>query len=302
VNLVAICLALGAILFWSSNAVVAKYALQGLEVQQIQCLQFAGASLVFALTCRHGSLGFSFRRMHRDRAALGALSLGVIGLVGTMVFQYLAFAAGPIAQVNLIAYTWPLIATLMIIALGEARRPAVLLAISLVGFTGAAMIMDGGNLSWSSWGFEEVPWGYLAAIASALCMAAYTVGVGRVTATPSALLLPASLVGLAGTFLWTLWAGADWPLSHHLLLGFYLGAGPMGAGYLLWSLALKRQSAGIIANLGYAAPLVSTMFLLVSGEKLTGTAFAGGLLVVASCVLISRKKQSNSRRELANAR
>jgi drug/metabolite transporter (DMT)-like permease len=216
-----------------------------------------------------------------------------------MVFQYLAFAAGPIAQVNLIAYTWPLIATLTILALGEAQRPFVLLSLSLVGFIGAAMIMDDGSLSL---GLADRPWGYLAAIASALCMAAYTVGVGRVTATPSALLLPASLIGLAGTFLWTLWAGADWPLSYHLLLGFYLGAGPMGAGYLLWSMALKRLSAGIIANLGYATPLVSTLFLVISGERLTGTAIAGALLVVASCILISRQKRPTAKRELANAR
>ena len=297
-NPVAIAMAFGAILFWSSNAVVAKFALDALEVQQIQCLQFAGASLVFALTSRTAKRALSPREVFRDRTALVGLLLGVIGLVGTMVFQYLAFAAGPIAQVNLIAYTWPLMATLMILALGEAQRPFLLLSLSLLGFIGAAMIMDDGGLSG---GLSDRPWGYFAAVASALCMAIYTVGVGRVTATPSVLLLPASLIGLAGTFFWTLVEGTGWPLSYHLLLGFYLGAGPMGAGYLLWSMALKRHAAGLIANLGYATPLVSTLFLLISGEHLTGKAFAGALLVVAVCVLIGRQGNTTKKGALARA-
>jgi len=42
------------------------------------------------------------------RAALAPLAVGFIGLVGTMVLQYIAFASMPVIEANLVAYTWPL--------------------------------------------------------------------------------------------------------------------------------------------------------------------------------------------------
>ena len=50
----ALAFAFGAICFWSSNAVVAKFTLRGLSVEQIQLLQFVGATVVFFLISRAG--------------------------------------------------------------------------------------------------------------------------------------------------------------------------------------------------------------------------------------------------------
>ncbi len=269
--------ALIAIVLWSSNAVVAKFALTGLSVEQVQFLQFSGASLVFFLASRRD------QRFRAAKLNAPAIILGLTGLVGAMVFQYLAFAFGPIAQVNLIAYSWPLLCAVIVIGLGTSASPFRLLLTSVLGFIGVALLITEG--SWAPW---RAPWswGMVTALLSALCMAVYTVGVGRLSVSPAALLLPASLAGVAGSGVWVLVAANPPPDLMMILFGLYLGVGPMGVGYLCWSRALRLSHAGRIAVLGYATPVLSTAWLIFSGEGLTLMMTAGGTLIVISCALI----------------
>ncbi|WP_119165988.1 DMT family transporter [Algihabitans albus] len=273
--------ALAAIGFWSTNAVVAKYALVELSVPQVQALQFAGATFALWL------FGFGLPRKRVTWPAPRALALGALGLVGTMVFQYVAFAVGPIATVNLIAYSWPLLTALIVAAVGVAYRPLRLVITSAAGFVGvglliggdAALLQGGGSLG-----------GYAAAFASAICMAVYTVLIGRYSVSASSLLLAAALIGLIGTSAWWLLTGAGVPSVPYILLGLYLGIGPMGVGYLLWSLALRRGAAGSISTLGYATPVLSTVLLYISGEAVTWGAVVGGLIIIVCCVLVGTGK------------
>lgn len=290
----ALAFAFGAICFWSSNAVVAKFTLRGLSVEQIQFLQFVGATVVFFLISRAGrtaeshpgSAAADAATASRTRVTPFALALGLIGLCGTMVFQYLAFAAGPIAQVNLIAYSWPLVSAALVIGMRATSAPLRLFLVSLVGFLGVALIVTGGTET--DWGQANL-WGIAAAVMSALCMAVYTVAIGRTGCSSAALLLPASLCGVAGTLAWCLLEGNAWTAPELIPLGLYLGAGPMGLGYLLWSTALRYDNAGRVAIFGYATPVLSTLWLLVSGEHLTAAMAAGGALVIVSCTLIGTR-------------
>lgn len=268
---------LGAIGLWSTNAVVAKHALAVLSVAQVQCLQFAGAAAVFALLrARNGGYGTPI-------PPADAMAVGLVGLVGTMVFQYLAFASGPIAVVNLLAYAWPLLTALIVVGGGRSAYPGRLAVASLAGFVGVALLIGGSPASdgmvpgqaWAGYGF---------AAASAVCMAAYSVGVSRVRSSPADVLLPASLAGLAGTAIWWAATSAGTPSLSGAAMGLYLGIGPMGLGYVLWSYAMRGGAVGAMSTLGYATPVLSTSWLIASGEPLTARALAGGLLIVAACV------------------
>ena len=268
---------MAAICLWATNAFVAKQALAAMTVVQVQALQFAGAAIVFTLARRA-------RPLHVPSAAwLGALLTGVVGLVGTMVFQYVAFAIGPIATFNLLAYAWPLLTAVAVVFLGAARRPGVLLAASAMGFFGVALLMGGAALDFAS---DRGIAGYAAAVASAVCMAAYSLGAARVSVPPAHMLLPASAIGLAGASLWWVLSGAGLPSPPHAVLGFYLGVGPMGLGYLLWSYAVRLGPVGAISMLGYATPVLSTGLLLLSGERLTSIALLGGVVIVVSCAAV----------------
>lgn len=272
-------LALAAIALWSTNAVTAKLVLADLPVSLVQCLQFTGATIVFLW----------MRLAARDRTALlgrvgaGALALGLIGLVGTMVLQYLAFASMPVIEANLIAYTWPLLVAAGLILARRAARPLRLALLALAGFAGAALVITGGDRALTLGGEFH---GYAAAIGSALCMAYYTLKIGSMPVAPERLLLPSALIGLAGALIWSLAEGVPEAKPGVLLAGLYLGAGPMGLGYYLWSKAMRGDESGRMAILGYLTPIGSTALLVATGEHLSHLAAVGAVLVIGSCLAV----------------
>jgi len=272
-------LALAAIALWSTNAVTAKLVLADLPVSLVQCLQFTGATIVFAW------MQFSTRRRAPLLRGVGAraLLLGLIGLTGTMVLQYLAFASMPVIEANLIAYTWPLLVAAGLILLRRTPRPLRLAVSALAGFAGAALVITGGERALTLSGEF---YGYAAAIGSALCMAYYTLMIGGVAVAPERLLLPSALVGLAGTAIWSLVEGLPHASITTLLGGLYLGAGPMGLGYLFWSKAMRGDDSGRIAILGYLTPIGSTALLVAAGENLSQVAAVGAVLVIGSCLAV----------------
>lgn len=285
----ALVFAAGAVALWSTNALVGKSLLTSYPVSLVQFLQFVGAALVFVV------IRLMFRENVRPenalpkdtvtvaKAALVPVSVGFIGLVGTMVLQYIAFASMPVIEANLVAYTWPLMVAAAVIVLEHPRRPVLLGLTAAIGFVGVALVISGGREA--SW-FQGNLIGYLAAFGSALCMAFYSIFVGRLAASPDRLLLPSALIGVVLTLLWCVHDGFVWPTGAGLLLGLYLGAGPMGLGYYFWSHALKLESGGKVAVVAYLTPIASTLLLTLSGERLTMTAIAGAVLVIGSCIAV----------------
>jgi drug/metabolite transporter (DMT)-like permease len=283
----ALAFAAGAVALWSTNALVGKSLLEDHPVSLVQFLQFTGAALVFAVIrlMDRASPSPLLPQGEQARPAnnLAAIAIGFIGLVGTMVLQYIAFAAMPVIEANLVAYTWPLMVAAAIIVLDSPRRPVLLGITAALGFLGVALVISGGREQ--SW-FQGNLAGYLAAFGSALCMAFYSIAVGRLATPPDRFLLPSALAGVALTFAWCLHDGVAWPVGIYLVAGLYLGAGPMGLGYYFWSRALKLDRGGKVAVAAYLTPIASTLLLALSGETLTTTAIAGAVLVIGSCIAV----------------
>ncbi|MEW6633575.1 MAG: DMT family transporter [Pseudomonadota bacterium] len=282
----ALAFALGAVALWATNALVGKTLLASHPVSEVQFLQFCGAALVFAL------IRLATRAVPATEAAgliefkttLAAYAVGFIGLVGTMVLQYAAFASMPVIEANLVAYTWPLMVAAAIIVLGRPKRPLLLGVTAALGFVGVALVISGGRThAWFEGGSLA---GYAAAFGSALCMAFYSIAVGRLAVPPDRLLLPSAVIGVALTFAWCLHDGAAGLSGVDLLLGLYLGAGPMGLGYYFWSRALSLDQGGRLAIVAYLTPIASTLLLALSGESLSTTAIAGAVLVIGSCIAV----------------
>ena len=272
----AILLTLGAVALWSTNAAVGRAALSSLNVEQVQVLQFLGATFVFAAAG-------GFRVVWSPRSAAAA-ALGLIGVTGTMVFQYLSFAAGPIAEVNVVAYAWPLIAAIVLILLGTVARPIRYILLTLVGFVGASLIV-GPYSAGTSHGSHD---GHLWAVASAVCMAAYTSLIGRFSIDQNFAHLVGSLAGLALAVIWCFTNGMTIPApsSSVFWVALYLGIGPIGLGYLLWARGMRADVTGKLATLGYLTPVASTGLLLVAGEKMSNSVLLGSLVVIAACITL----------------
>ncbi len=277
--------ALAAIALWATNALVASRVLTTLPVEQVQVLQFAGAALVFALAQM-------FAPRDAGRSVLG-LALGVIGVTGTMMFQYFAFAAGPIAQVNIIAYAWPLLVAVLAVASGRIARPGRFLVLTILGFFGAALVLTR-NLPGGSFGAFGM--GPVWALLSALCMATYSAAIGRIRSHQGAAHLAGATVGLilAAVFCARSGLGFPEPAGSGFWLGLYLGIGPIGLGYLFWARAMKADPTGRTAALGYLTPVASTALLMSVGATMPPLALLGGAIVVACCALTGFEADRNA--------
>ena len=282
-------LALGAISFWSTNATVASIILQKLPVEQVQFLQFLGAFCVLAV------VKVFQENERRWQVSTEAAVLGSIGLTGTMIFQYFAFYFGPIVHVNIIAYAWPVLTVLMILGSGTTSHPKRLMGLAVLGFLGASLVVSDGSQQSAQDNFSV--WGILTAIGSATCMAFYSFAVGRRSVNATECLTAGALLGVIATGIWCWLGSSHWANIQDVLVGLYLGIGPMGVGYLLWSSALKKDRLGNVPILGFLTPITSTGLLLAmgAGASINFRGIIGACIVIATCALVGWHSWLSSR-------
>lgn len=270
-------LALVAVGLWLTNAIAAKVVLAEASVTQVLALQFSGAALT--LLVMHLILDPARRPLDLRNPLI--VALGFVGIVGTISFQYLAFRHSPIVQANIIAYGWPLYAAIWWAVVRSFSDGAWFVVFAVVGFAGVVLIIaDGQSLSYSS----EFLIGYLFALASSLCMAFYTLAAGRTRNPGPAAILPAILAGSAVTLAMALNGDVPWPSFSYLLVGLYIGIGPMALGYYLWMKAASAGNPASLAQIGFLTPLLSTLWLLLAGETMGRMAFVGGICVIGASI------------------
>lgn len=287
---VGVAAAFGAVALWATNALAAKFALAELGVVQVLALQFGGATTVlavlrvFRLERRKGEGGWRWSLLRR-REVVGGACVGVVGLTGTIFLQYLAFDMAPIVEANVLAYGWPLFAALWAAVAYRSRRTLAGVPLAVVGFMGVVVILgSGGGLGTGNGGSI----GYVAALASAGCMAFYTVMVGRSRMSAGDLLLFATTFGTICSLALFVAGLAPWQWSASnpgaWIASVYAGVGPMAGGFLMWSRAMSGDGAKRLAPLGYATPLLSTILLLLFGETFTSYTLLGASLVLVCSV------------------
>lgn len=274
----AVGLALAGVAVWSTNAVGANVAFSHHSLGPVLVAMTGGATAVLLV-----ARGLEHRRgrprpvvSRRDRA-LG-LGVGVVGLGGTLLLQYVGFAYGPLLETNVISYGWPMFAALTLAIALRTRHALAGLGFALLGFAGVVVMFSD-----STGGGGHGPTGYLAALGSALCMAFYTLAITRVRLPLVDVLLAGAGTALGGSIVYCAVTGADLTPGPHLLAALYCGAGPVACGYLLWSRAMTA-SAGRLAPLGYAIPLLSTCLLLATGQSFTPRTALGASLIIACTV------------------
>ncbi len=137
--------ALGAIGLWSTNAYVAAAALQHLSVGWLLLVQYTVAAMVFLAVRRVRGSPARAQRGGAQRGRVGRVGLvvGVVGLTGTIFLQYVAFALAPIVAANVLAYGWPLLAALAVLAVRRDIRSGAGAGLALLGFAGVGLILVG---------------------------------------------------------------------------------------------------------------------------------------------------------------
>lgn len=272
---------LAAIVLWSTLAVLTMRS-GAVPPFQLLAMSFAiggmtSTALVLARTPR-GSLGTAMRQ------PLPAFALAVVALFGYHALYFMALKTAPAVEANLLNYLWPLLIVLLA-ALLPGQRPRPLQYVGAVlGLVGAVLIVTRGQaLSIDS---AHLP-GYAAALGAALIWSGYSVANQRYAHVPSSAIAgPCLAVAIAGTLVHLIWERTVMPTGGQWLAIAVMGLGPVGAAFALWDTGTKRGDLALLGTLAYAAPLLSTLWLLLAGAAAPHwTHAAACALIVAGGVM-----------------
>ncbi len=204
---------------------------------------------------------------------------GTIGLFGYHLLYFTAFRLGPNAATGLIAYLWPLFIVLFSGLLPGERLHKAHVFGALIALAGAAVIVLTAS---SGPGGTSLP-ALALAFLCALTWAGYSVLSRRLGAVPTesvtVFCLATAALSLAAhlTLEETVWPQAT---SGWMAL-LALGIGPVGAAFFTWDVGMKQGDIQLLGVASYAAPLLSTLALVVAGIATPTWAIAVAAVLIA---------------------
>lgn len=214
--------------------------------------------------------------------------VGIIGLFGYHFLYFTALRNAPAVEAGLIAYLWPLL-----IVVGSALLPGERLhwfhvAGALAGFVGTIMIVARNGFAFNS----AYTLGYGAALACAFTWAAYSLLTRRFEAVSTDVVTGFCLATAALSLIChvaletTVWPQSSW----EWLAVVGLGLLPVGAAFYAWDYGVKNGDIQILGVASYAAPILSTLILVVFGFAEPSWRLAlACLLVTGGAVLASKE-------------
>ncbi|WP_417415033.1 DMT family transporter [Hoeflea sp.] len=240
--------------------------------------------------------------MLRDRKRFAAFrqpakvwALGLFGLFGYHFLYFTALRNAPAVEAGLIAYLWPLL-----IVVGSALLPGERLgwhhvAGALMGLAGTALILvrgaeggfGGGNMI-----------GYAAAGLCALTWSGYSLISRRFGETPTDVIagfcvISAVLSAVCHVFLET----TVWPdTTGQWLAVIGLGLGPVGLAFYAWDFGVKKGDIQVLGVASYAAPLLSTLILILFGHGKASIGIAVACLLITGGAFLAAKDLLKGRR------
>jgi len=206
-------------------------------------------------------------------------ALGIAGLFGYHFFYFLALRQAPAVEASLINYLWPLLIVLFSALLpGERLRWFHVLG-ALAGLGGTVLLIAGGGAA----GFAAAHWlGYLAAFACAFVWSGYSVLSRRFGQVPTdAVGGFCGATAVLAVLCHLLFETTVWPEGVEWLAVLALGAGPVGAAFFVWDHGVKHGDIRALGAFAYAAPLLSTILLIVFGRG------EASWRIAAACILIT---------------
>jgi drug/metabolite transporter (DMT)-like permease len=276
-------LGIGAILLWATLATLTVLS-SSLPPFQTTAVAFAiGGSVIALAAVARGRAGCM-------KPTLASLALGIYGLFGYHALYFAALRLAPPAEAHLLNSLWALLIVLFSALLPGHRLRVNHVAGALLGLAAAAILV------WPRIGAEaaDAPssgMGFLLALGCALVWSSYSLTSRLLAAVPSESLAVScfATAALAAVcmLLFETWVAPPSPLAWAALIA--LGAGPVGAAFLLWDIGMKQGDTSLLGVLAYASPVLSTALLVILGLAApTWTLAAACALMVAAAVIATR--------------
>lgn len=277
----------GAILLWALLALF-TVGTEPVPPLQLNALCFALAALIgCAWTTASGGWG-ALRQVPWT-----VYAFGTAGVFGFHALYFTALRLAPAAEAGLIAYLWPLLIVLFSGLLPGERLSIGHVLGAVVSFAGAALVLLGGGGL-----FDPDAWpGYLAAAACALTWSGYSVLSRRLGHVPTqsvtVFCVLTAILSVIGHLLFeqTLWpAQADGWISV-----LALGLGPVGLAFYIWDIGVKRGDIQLLGVASYAAPLLSTLALVLAGDAAPSASLILSALMITGGAWIAAQASVRSK-------
>ena len=247
-----------------------------------------GGTLGLVWTWRSGGLS------QLRRISWKVYAFGTVGLFGYHALYFSALRNAPAAEAGLIAYLWPLLIVLLSGLLpGERLRTGHFIG-AFAGFSGAALILQDGGAGFQA----DAARGYWLALLCALTWSSYSVLSRRIRHVPTAsvavfcLATAALSAGLHLMIEDTAWPSSGLAWASAIGLGF----GPVGLAFFVWDVGVKNGDIQLLGTAAYAAPLLSTIVLVVTGvAEATATLFLAAALITGGAAIAARASFSMSK-------
>ena len=266
-----------AIVLWASLAWMALYT-SGLPPFQVLAISFAtgGASGVLWAGVKHGWCRAVFLQ------PWPAFLVALMALFGYHALYFISFRHAPAIEANLINYLWPLLIVVFAAFAPGVRLSAGPIVGTELGLVGVLLMVTRGqglNLDPAFLG------GYIAAFGAALTWSAYSVVNRRFHAVPSsAISVVCLVVALLAALVHFAFEPTVVPDIGQWCVLAAMGIGPVGIAFLLWDHGTKHGDIAVLGTLSYAAPVLSTVLLLIGGKVVPHwtQAAALGLLLIGA--------------------
>lgn len=277
---------------WGLSFVAARMVLSILSPVLLATLRFVIASLIFTPVIlreiRAGS-GLDGREF-RELALMGLLSVSVYFWLQYTGIKYAGAGVSALLVVGFIPILTG-VASSILVGEGFGRRKA---AGTLLGFSGVALVaLPGLALDFDPLFLV----GVVCLLLNAVCWASYSALSRRLMRRLDRPLVVTSYVTVLGPLaLLPISAASDWGSVLRLqpvqwVIGLYLALICSGLGYLLWNYALSRLEAVRAAVWLYMEPVAAFIGeALIFGQPPPPLTIAGGVLIVAGALAVSRRR------------
>ena len=189
--------------------------------------------------------------------------VGIAGLFGYHFLYFTALRNAPAVEAGLVAYLWPLL-----IVVGSALLPGERLrwhhvAGAVLGLAGTILIVARNGVQFD----QAYALGYGAALACAFTWAAYSLLTRRFEAVSTDVVTGFCLATSVLSLLCHLGLETTvWPQAATQWLAIVgLGLLPVGAAFYAWDHGVKNGNIQLLGVASYAAPVLSTLVLVVFG-------------------------------------
>jgi drug/metabolite transporter (DMT)-like permease len=213
-------------------------------------------------------------------------ALGVGGLFGYHALYFTALRLAPPADAGLVSYLWPLLIVLFSGLLPGERFHMRSIAGALLGLVGTVVLFAGK-------GFAPAlvyATGYAVAFCCAFVWSGYSVLSRLFPRVPSVAVSGFCIVtAILAALCHIAFERTVWPHDSEWLAVLLLGIGPVGLAFYVWDIGVKHGDIRLLGVASYAAPLLSTLALVVAGYAeprmtlaVAAVLIAGGGLLAAS--------------------